>query len=393
MASYDGHTVTCFATDLGGNGFQRIADLPFTGVTYTQILNGVGEFQGTLNVEDPRVRNLNWINATLPWAAAIWVDIDGALQFGGPVIDQHYSMSNGTVTVRAQDFYGYTSSLLQAFDYSTNWASTPASAGDIAYQVLTDALAQTYAIPIGVTAAPEAPSQFYITATFPATQAQTCNSIVTQLMQLGYQVGIDFACVPAYVNGVPIPGIQLFYPRAGISGGYQGYGIVIDVTQALEFEYDLSGVGQSNTVIEMASASGASTVGYAWQPALQGGAPLLEQVISHAAFSPVAETPTVLSAFADGDLAVYTYNIAAPTVTLPLFGQTLPIGSFTVGDDVTLYVPQTSYLPSNPRFVNGMEYNFRIVRCDVTIADEGLSTMELTLNVPPDTQPNPPPYS
>jgi hypothetical protein len=64
-----------------------------------------------------------------------------------------------------------------------------------------------------------------------------------------------------------------------------------------------------------------------------------------------------------------------------------------MGDDVTLYVPVDSYLPTNPRFVNGMIYDFRIVRNDVTIADEGLSTMELTLNVPPDTQPNLAPIS
>jgi hypothetical protein len=280
-----------------------------------------------------------------------------------------------------------------------DWATTAASAGDIAYQILTDAIPQTftygstYTIPIGITAAAEAPSQYWIYATFPATQAQTVNSIVTQLMQLGYQVGIDFVCTPTYVNGVPVPGITLYYPRAGISGGYQGYGIVIDVSQALDFEYDLAGQNQSNTVIEMASASGTVTSGDAWAPALQQGWPLLEQVISHAAFSPVAETAAVLSRFVASDLAVYTYPQAAPTVTLPLFGPTLPIGSFTMGDDVTLYVPVDSYLPTNPRFVNGMSSDFRIVRNDVTIADEGLSTMELTLNVPPDTQPNLAPIS
>ena len=386
---FDGHTITYKVTDLGNNGFEVIAELPFTQVTYTTILNGIGQFQGTLNVEDPRVRSLDWIAGTIPWQSAVWVDIDGDLQFGGPIVDQHYTMSTGTVTVRAIDFYGYMSQILPAFDYSENWATSPASAGDIAYTVMTDALSQQYAVPIGVTKAAEAPSEYWITATFPSTQAQTVNSIVTQLQQLAYTVGIDYVCVPQYVNGTPIPGIVLYYPRAGAPQGSTGF--VIDVSQALEFEYDMSGTNQSNAVIEMASASGSATVGYAWEPALVAGWPLLEQVISHAAFSPIAESPEVLLAFANSDLAIYTYPITAPTVTLPLFGKSLPIGSFGMGDDVTLYIPVDSYLPSNPRFPSGLNYDFRIVRCDVTIADEGLSTMELTLNIPPDTQPNEPP--
>jgi hypothetical protein len=108
----------------------------------------------------------------------------------------------------------------------------------------------------------------------------------------------------------------------------------------------------------------------------------------------VTGTPAMMSALAAGDLSLYAYPPVAPEVTVPLFGAGTPqLGSFIVGDDVLLVMTNTNQggIVSNPRFPGGINFYLRVVQIDVAVKDEGLSTMKLTLNLPPSETPIQPP--
>lgn len=379
---------------------EVLAELPLTGVQFSLMLNQPGPFQATLNVEDPLVQTVNWIDATIPMKTNVWVNIDGQLAYGGLLTNRVFTQGSPQVQLQGQDFLGYLTQRLQAQDYSENWYSPPGgSCGDIAHQVISDALAVPSSLPISIVPAAEAPEGYWITLTAPITQRQTVASIVSQLTMMSYLVGIDYACDPVYVNGVPAAQITLSYPRRGRPAGQSG--IVLDTSYAVGqngFAFSEDGTQMADGVVEMLAATGGVSGEQQAAVAFDDGFPLVEQVMTHAAFSPAALPDTVTQAFANADLAMYAYPVIVPTVTMPLFDDTgsggYPSwGHWMIGDDGLLVVPQTDGPgpPANPRFPNGLEYYYRIVRADVTIADQGVSTVQFTMNIPPATAPPAPP--
>lgn len=387
----DGHIITYKMTDL--STFQTIAELPLQGMQYALVVDGAGDWSATLSVEDPYIAQTNWIRATAPNKSALWIDIDGALVYGGIVTGRNYRMSSQSVTLRGHDFYGYMSQRLQAKDYTSTWATSPgAAAGDIANTVMTDSLAVPFSIPITVVpVATAAPSTLFVTLTAPLTQQQTVDSIVAQLQQLGYGVGIDFACDPTYVAGLPAPVVTLSYPRRGRPAGVSG--LVVDLSGAIDLEYDEDGSSMSNGIVEQLGAAGGVVNESQWAASMTtDGYPLYEQVVSHASFSPSGLPAPVQTAFVAGDLAKFAYPLTVPVVTVPLFGNP-NFNTYIAGDDVLLYVPTgAGQVPTNnPRFPNGLYYYFRIIRVDVTIPDQGMPYAALTLNIPPNTVPQTPP--
>ncbi|HEX2939824.1 MAG TPA: hypothetical protein VHO91_02180 [Rhodopila sp.] len=69
------------------------------------------------------------------------------------------------------------------------------------------------------------------------------------------------------------------------------------------------------------------------------------------------------------------------------------LGEWIVGDDIRVIVPKVAGggPPQNPRFPNGMDFYWRLVKADVTIPDAGLPTVTYTLNMPPYSTPQRPP--
>lgn len=381
------NVVTYLFTDNSGN---RIEELPLTAVSFGLALNASGQFTGTLNVEDPRVRLLNWQAATAPNLAQVWVDIGGALVYGGRVTKRTYTQGSGTVQVQAMDHWSYLAQRLQAKDYSTTWATTATGAAQICRQIITDALNVAGSLPITVSTPQPVGSGFGITLSAPASQRMTIDSITQQLSALGWQVGFDFAVDVAYVAGVPTATITLSYPRRGRVAGSTG--LLIDVSRATAFSYDEDGSQQADQVTETATGTGGVSASGTWQAALSvDGYPLLERVGIHSSFSTAATPTQVMNAYVANDLALSAYPLVTPQVTLPMFADPA-IGDFIMGDDARVVVPVGTGVPTDPRFPGGMDFYWRIVKADCTIPTEGIPTMVLTLNIPPSTTPQRPPH-
>lgn len=383
------HQITYKLTDL--RTFRTIAELPLNQMTFTKVVNGVGPWEASLNVEDREVRKSNWIAATAVYRTAMWVDIDGTLIYGGIVSARKYTLSTGRVSLSGFDFCGYLSQLLQAANYSTLWAELPGvGAPLVAYTLIADALAKAGAIPIKLTKATEPEKAFWITFAAPEAQQQSVMSVLSQLQELGFMVGVDYACDVEYVAGIPTPTITLSYPRRGKTALREIS--TIDIANALEFEYDEDGSQQANSIVEQAGATIDRSSNGEWAPAVAAGYPLLEACLSHPALAPTEASSTVLEAYTAGDLTVMAFPLTVPVVTLPLFG-TPSIFDLAAGDNAVLRVTKGAgdLILNNPRFPVGLEHTYRMESIAVTIPDEGVPTMVVSLNEPPSTTPVEPP--
>ena len=381
--------ITYKFTDIFRN--RLIAELPITTVTFSKVLNGVGPWAGTLNVNDRGVQRSNWITATAPWLSSFWIDINGVLIYGGPVINRQYTRSTGLVSLSGFDFAGYLGQRGQAQDYSNYtdseghaWAITGAAALRIAFYILKQALTVDQSIPIKVVTQGATPESLWITLSAPLTQSQTLASLLTQCQELGYLVGIDYACDVAYVGGVPAAQITLSYPRREASTKP-----VIDLDNVLDLQWPEDGSQQANRIVEQAGATSDRTGGKEWPPAREAGYPLLETTISHPALAPTASgNAAILEACAQGDITTRAFALTVPSVLMPMFGSpsilTLPLG----GDVRVRSLPHAGdQPPTDPRFPNGLDVVQRIIRIDGSVPDEGVPLMVVYLNPPPSTTP------
>jgi hypothetical protein len=398
------HSVTYKFTDIFRFD-QLLAELPLADTTtFSLVTNGTGPWAGTLDIEDLQVQESNWIRATQKWRAAMWVDIDGQLVYGGPVTGRKYDEVTGKVSLSGSDFCVYLSQRVQAVDYKEYtdpeghkwWEDPGAPVPRIAYYLLKQALEKQYSVPIDIAVDETVvDEEYWITFVAPITQQQYLASMLTQLQQLGYLVGVDYAADVEYVAGVPSVTITLSYPRRGSTTSLP---VIETSAPAGSMEYDEDGTQMGNRVIEqtgtIVSEDASDIASGEWGPAMsEEGYPLLEKVVSHAALSSTAASAKVLQAYVAADLATYAYPLLAPVVPLPMFGTPSLDELTPVGGDVMLKIPTAAgdVPPNNPRFPSGLEYRFRNVRLDCSIPSEGVPTMSATLNIPPGTVPPVPP--
>ena len=384
--------IVCTFTDI--LHFRKLAELPLTSLKFSKVLNGVGPWSGSLKIEDERFRQADWLTATDVQRSAVWIDIGGVPVYGGATLQRNYAESAGVVSLAGSDFCYYLAQRLQEKDYleytdpeGHDWFRKGAPAMSIAYFVLRQAMTKEGSIPLRI--ARVGAEGEWVTISLPITQAQTLSSILGQLQEAGYTVGIDYACDVFKEGDVRVAQITLSYPRRGFFGPGPP---VIDVANALDFTWDEDGTAQANSLVEMAGATTIRSSKGLWKAAIEAGYPLLESTTTHPALAPSEAPITLLEAYLSGDLSISTYPAIAPVITLHLFGQP-SIFELNAGDDALLRLlpNKGNFASPNPRFPKGLEIVMRIVRIDVEIPNEGVPTMALTLNLPPSQEPVEPP--
>lgn len=449
----DTHTIKYWLTTLDPQAFGSqsifypIAELPFTQVTFSKCFNQAGPFSATLNIEDDQVLNTNWIAATNPGKCFFWVLVDNQLVYGGRILNRSYQMSAQQVTITGLDFYSYWTQRLQAMDYTAyvqhysgatsqiySWANIGLTVGAgapppfIAWQILQDAAAVTGQLPnlqvpfhgegVGTKSDPDywvanypPGAENFITFTAPLSQQQTIDSLLQQMIAMGYMVGVDVVTdVQLGSRGNPGATTNVCWPRYGKTAAEQGVNMqVMDLSTVIDFEWSEDATAQATGIVELTGAGGvtASAVSIDDVALDTYNYPLLEQSVCHTAMSPTALNAQVLATLLKGDRDLYAYPQLAPVVTVPIFnyGTGFSLTALPMGDDIGVFNPyerQGLYgLPSIPFPPKGSPCVtpdgeghgvMRVVRADVTIADDGVSTMELTLNPPPGN-PSPPGYN
>lgn len=438
----DTHTIRYWLTTLDPQPFGSqpntypIAELPFTNVSFTKTFNQAGPFSATLNIEDEQVVNSDWIRGTNPGKTFFWVLIDNIIVYGGRIQTRTPNYLNGTITITGSDFYGYWPQRVQAADYTAKvqnyssslytktfkWAISPdaspsggAPAPLIAWQILRDAAAVDGSLPNltvpyhgegpGTKSDPDswiAGGAQPITFTAPESQASTVDALVQQLVSMGTGIGCDVHHrVFLDTDGNPLARCYVSWPRHGKTAAELGFRIkVLDLSTAMDMTWSEDATSQATGLIESTGAGGAnSQVEVIDLTAINTHHyPLTQLPVAHTSTSPTAYSPHVLQTLLKGDQDLYTYPQLAPTVTLPIFANTgmSLIELLPLGDDISVFNPFERQgikgLPSIAFPPKGFLATMRVVKADVTIADEGVSTMVLTLNPPPG-DPSPPGYT
>ena len=358
-----------------------LGTLPLTNVSFSQALNTPGSFSGQMSLKDSRVQALTPADITQPGRAALYVDYGGVIVWGGIVQTRTFSRSSGTISISGQQSWSYFQQRLLANDYSTTWSTIPSAPNFIAAGIINDAMTAgniggngsggtTNGIQISYYGF--MPTSAYITPSYPITQPQTVDSVVTQLAQMGYTLGFDFSLDAAYNSaGIPALYLSFWYPRRGRIAGSTG--LTINTAGAIDYEYPEDATKAANKIVETGSGSGVTQIPVQDLVPVQQGYPLLERVISASNVS----DPTVITNLAKYNLAMYHYPVATPTITLPVDYVACPLGQYITGDDVRWIIDQ------DERFLASQDAFWRIVQFDVTVPERGIATQKITLNPPP----------
>lgn len=93
-----------FVVDLMSN--ELLAEVPFTGVSYTRSLTEAGTFTGDIAVTKDTY-NLSLYENTLPAKTALFVVRDGVCVWGGIIWSRQYSLVDKMLSVQASEFTSY----------------------------------------------------------------------------------------------------------------------------------------------------------------------------------------------------------------------------------------------------------------------------------------------
>jgi hypothetical protein len=400
--------------------WEELDSLPYAGVTFGRQLNAAGPFSGTLAITDPGLQQMNWQESTRTGRTGLFVDFQGALIWGGIIWTRSWddTATPKVLNVSAMEFGSWFKQRLQAADYTTTFAAG-ADPMEIIYQVVYDAInLPPFGADIGggglqIALNPPGGSGQVVVMTYPATQLQTIDSIVSTLSQMGYMVGPDYSFDVAYIPNTNIPQVTLniWYPRQGRP--FAESEIVIMHASTCGFTYPEDSTKQADSVAETGSGTGGLYATVEVDEVITtDGYPLLEAVISRTQIT--TQAPLVGTAVADA--ALFCYPVTTPTLTLPLplpdpnafpdqpgflNPAQLSLGQFDIGDDIMHIIAPAPVnaqgvaaygMNNSPRFPEGLQFEWRITQWTCTVSDSGLSTILLDLGVPPqDSLPPPQP--
>lgn len=414
---------TYLLTDLRSGAI--LGQLPISGVSFQKTLNGIGQFQGTVDLADPAFSIINPMNLTMPARTGLFVDYNGALVWGGIVWPRSYTFKpqSRQMSITASDPWSYFQQRIQATDYSAppssgitgpspnaampiwNAASvgSPANEWDpvlIAWQVIADALSVTFGNIFGglsiaansyktttayLASGTATPATDYINVTYPYSSLQSIDTVVSQLTQLGLGVGFDRGFDVAYSAGplsTPVGTVNLSYPRRGRTFAQNNLRCDLSAARTYTFPEDGSQVG--NVLYETGTSGAISAIENIYP--IQQGYAILERVMSRSSLTS-AQVLALLAEIGLSDLFLYSYPAVVPQVTVDLFGNNPTLGSFTEGDDILIVIPATDGVGNvfDPRFPNGLYQEWQITDWTAMVGDDGDSTLQMTLNQPPAT--------
>jgi hypothetical protein len=377
---------------------EPLDPLPYVGVSFGEEVNRPGPWQGRLPIGDPRVQELDYLRSSETGRTALFVDFNGVLVWGGIIWTRRYKESQQALVIGAMEFGSYFAQRLQAEDYAQTWEGAEHSEDPmlIAKRIVEDAQNRPPEEDVapakiggGITVVINGGPAPTIQASYPGTQLQTVESIVSTLSQMGYTQGFDYTFDVAYLPGTKTPGItlNLWYPRKGRTAADSR---LVLLAKDCTYTYPVRGSQQATSITETGSGVGTMTPVTASETLADY--PLLQSTFAR---SQVNDDGT-LAAVTANDLGLYVWPVVTPTFTVPVTlpdpvsGQVPPtaplqLGTFDRGDNFIFRVDPVAGAGENadPRFPLGCRFEWRINSWQCTVADKGLSQIVINAGIPP----------
>lgn len=346
---------------------QIVAELPLTGVTFTQQLNSAGTLSGSIQLAGlPSASNA--INATTPTKYGIYVDRDGVLVWGGIIWSRQYDSDNQHISLQVREFESYWErrriTSTQVFNNQDQLF--------IAQQLVNTANAQTNGN-IGVQVGTET-SGILVSRTFYSYELKSLYSALLDLSRS--QDGFDFHIQVAYDGaGIPAKTLMLEYPMSGTrysSSNPNAPFFEFPAGNIVSYSYPEDGSTTANKIYVAGAGSNEGKLIYEATNSvkLSQGWPLLED---SANYSDITDT-TLLSDLALGQVIAVSYPPVTLKIVAPPYVDPV-LGSYRIGDDARVRI-------IDERFPNGLDEIYRIVALSVTVGENGPEQVTLTLTLP-----------
>jgi len=342
-----------------------IAELPLTGVNFTQQLNTAGTFTGHLLLSGVNAYEMNVSAGTTPARTALYVDRDGSLIWGGIIWSRDYDSGSQTLTIQAREFESY----FEHRRITTTQAFNNIDQLTIVQTLINDAQTATNGN-IGVIV-PSNTSGVLVSRTYYSYEYKNVYSAIQDLSKSAQ--GFDFNIWAYYdSNGNPAKQLRLGYPRYGtVYSATNSDQPIVDLPSGniIEYQYPEDASIIANTIYALGAgsnegkliATGVDTT------KLTAGWPLLED---QANYSDITDS-TLLSNLATSQVNTVSTPPISMKVVIPTYVDPI-LGSYEIGDDIRVRI-------TDDRFPTGLDTYYRLVAYNVTVGENGPERVTMTL--------------
>lgn len=371
---------TVLAYDICTN--TRICEIPANGLSFDSRLNDAGAIGFTLNLLDPKAAAqaapfLAYVQNRVP--VALYVDRDGVLVWGGYQTTGNYRHTAHTLPVQGKEWPGFFAQRLIAKPYDNTVYPNGVDPAALLATAVVDCQNPTLCGPgasLGIAVTGGSSGVPWIKPSY--TLGQTYVSQVIADCTAGLSPGtggVDVWTDVHWAGDSPSVTLRIQSPRAGRVAGTTG--LTFELLEATDFTWPMD-YQQACTVL-YATGGGSGQVAPA--TAVPTGVPVgglgqmprLDRTVSH----PDVTSPEFLAQLAQGEASEFAGALATPTVTIPTADPTNPLGTWIPGDDARLRAPAFELFP------HGLDEYWRVVQQQVTVPDDGVPTVTLTFNPPP----------
>lgn len=348
---------------------EIIAELPLTGVSFTQQLNQAGAFDGHLLLSGINTFQFNVDASTTPARNAIYVDRDGILVWAGIIWSRTYNSSAQTLSITARELISYFERRRIIAD--ANFVNTDQLV--VAKTLIENAQAVPYGdIGIIYNTEGETTSGVLVDRTYYNYELKTVFNAVQDLSRQddGFDFHVDVDYDPS--TGLPVAAFNTYYPQVGTPydpTDPQALMFVFPAGNIVEYEYPEDGTIAANSIYALGAGSneGKQIANAQNMAFLDNGWALLED---QANYSDITDQ-TVLQQLANGQVAVVAYppttlKIVAPPYVDPTFG------TYQVGDECRVLI-------TDNRFPTTLDAVYRIVGLSLQPGEDGPERVTLTL--------------
>jgi len=341
-----------------------IAELPFTGVSFTQQLNQAGTWQGHLLLSGLDAAAFNVDASTIPCRNAIYVDKGGTLVWGGIIWGRDYDSSSQVLSITAREFESY----FERRRINVNTTFTNTDQLSIAQNLVALAQSSPYGN-IGVQIGVET-SGVLLSRSYYSYELKTYYSALQDLSRS--ENGFDFNIQVAYDgSGTPTKTLVLGYPRIGtVYSSSDPYAIVFELpANIVEYTYPEDGSVAANTIYALGAGSNEGKLISIQTDATKtaSGWPLLEE---GANYSDVTDQ-TYLNSLATGQVNAVSYPPTTMRIVVPA-DQQPELSTYAIGDDARIRI-------TDNRFPDTLDEVYRIVGLSVQPGENGPERVTLTL--------------
>jgi hypothetical protein len=345
---------------------EILAELPLTGVSFTQQLNQSGTLNGHILLSALQSAQFNVNAATIPGRSAIYVDRNGDLIWGGIIWNRTYNSAQQTLNLTAREFESY----FERRRVSTTQNFTNTDQLVIARTLIDDAQLVTNG-DIGVIVGTET-SGVLIDRVYYDYELKNVYQSIQDLSRA--EDGFDFLIDVSYdpITEEPIKTLVLSYPRSGVIYDVNDPDAIVFLFPAgniVEYEYPEDASIAANIIYALGAGSNEGKLISIAQdtPKFTEGWAVLEDVAN---YSDITDA-TLLNELSLGQVLAVSFPPTTIKIVVPAY---IPptLNDYNIGDDARLII-------TDERFPGTLDAIYRIVALNVQPGENGPERVTLTL--------------